>query len=155
MNLDAINLPEGVGNLTFGMTKSDIVKLLGDNFKERIETDGDLELEYEHLSIRCTFLKEFDYRLGVITTERKKATLCGEILFGKSKSQLRRFIREKLKGDISEEDGCIHEDGHIQEWIDVSEKNILFWFRNDELYLIDCFCSWADDDTPIWHESEA
>jgi hypothetical protein len=86
MNLDAINLPEGVGNLTFGMTKSDIVKLLGDNFKERIETDGDLELEFEHLSIRCTFLKEFDYRLGVITTERKKLLCVAKFFLVKARA---------------------------------------------------------------------
>jgi hypothetical protein len=155
MNLDEIYLSKGIGDFAFGMTKEAVIELLGNEYEEKIDDDSDLELQYEELDLRFTFWKDYGLRLCVISTERKSATLNNECLSGKTKQDLRNFIKNKLRSKLSEEDGFIHEDGHHQEWIEVSERNVSFWFRDDKLYLIDCFCAWDDDDNPIWSYSNA
>ncbi len=155
MNLDEIQLSKGVGDFRFGTTKSAVIAALGNEFEESIDEDGDIEVAYKSLALRFTFWKNFDFRLGVISTERSSATINEDNLIGKSLEYLREFISNTLLSKISEESGCIHEDGHRLEWLEVDEKSVTFWFRDNKLYLIETLCEWADDNTPAWTNFEA
>ena len=155
MNLDTIRLSQGIGDLSFGMKKMAIVSALGNEYSEDTNEFGDVDLQYTQLGLCFTLWKDSAFRLGRIDSERETAVLCGEQLIGGSKEDVRRFVQEKLHRMISEEDGCEHEDRSIQEWIEVDESNVTFWFRNDALYSIDWMCAWTDEDTPKWPTKRA
>lgn len=150
MNLDAICLLQGIDELEFGMERTSIIATLGNEYSEEIDESGDVKIEYSKFGLEFTFWSDEGFRLGVISTERDTSTLHEKCLIGKSKEDLKLFIKEELNGVISEEDGCEHEDGHIQEWIEVDSHSVSFWFRNDALYQIDWMCDWVDDETPKW-----
>ena len=59
---------------------------------------------------------------------------------GQSKAYVREFIKDTLHLSVQEEEGCEYTNGEIQEWIDVKEHFLMFWFRDDALYLIDLGC---------------
>ena len=61
-----------------------------------------------------------------------------------------KTIAERLKGQLSERDGCILEDGEIQTWIEVNALALAFWFLDGKLYLADWSVPWRDDETPDW-----
>ena len=156
MNLDFIQPHHGVGSLRFGMTDSAVIQLLGAPSDEFEDEDGDVQLSWEGLQLECTFFLESELQLGVVATERESARLVDRLLLGESKDQVRGFMATELGAAISEEDGCIHEDGTHQEWIDVDDLGLLFWFHDNVLYAIDCSCAWQDDETPKWpNESRA
>jgi hypothetical protein len=150
MNLDEIQPSIGIGDFKFGASKSEIVARLGNCYEVSTDDDGDVAVAYKQLSLSFQLWKDFDFRLGAISTERDTSTIFGEKVIGKSMEYLREFIFNNLQSEISEENGCIHEDGHRQEWIEVDEKNVIFWFSDNRLYLIDCFCGWENGSTPIW-----
>ena len=150
MNLDVIEPQRSVGDLLLGSTEREVIDLLGPDFEREIDEQGDLAIEYEDQGIRCTFWETNDFRLGWISVERPTASLCGAIPIGLSKAQIQELVSSKLKSSISEVDGVEHDDGHIQEWMNVDSHNLSFWFRDDSLYLIDVTCQWSDDDSPIW-----
>jgi hypothetical protein len=150
MNLDEIQPSMGIGDFRFGASKSEIVDRLGDCFEASTSDDGDVFIEYRQLSLSFQFWKDFDFRLGTISTGRDTSTIYGEKIIEESIEYVRELISNNLQSKISEEDGCIHEDGHRQEWIEVDEKNVIFWFLDNRLYLIDCFCGWENNSTPIW-----
>ena len=102
------------------------------------------------LDLNFSFWADFENRLGFVSTYRKSATINGENLFDSSKDEVESFIQDCLKGEITDRDGCIHEDGTVQESIDVDSRGLSFWFLDDSLYLIDWTCDWLDGDTPIW-----
>lgn len=150
MDLDTLYLSKGIGALSFGATRSDVIGALGEDFEEHVDDAGDVELEYKHLGLRFDLWKEFGFRLGSVASERETLSLCGARLFGKTKEEVRRFVEEELEGTVSEEDGCVHDDGSIQEWIAVDDENVIFWFDRGVLYLVDVMSDWDDDDTPSW-----
>ena len=154
MKLDEIYPKERVGEVVLGMKKEEIVSVLGDRFDEEVDEYGDVYLDFEEQGMFLTLWHDYEYRLGVIKTERTSMVLCETSLFDKSKEETREFIKEILRKEITEEDGCVHEDGRIQEWIDVDEEGLEFWFIDDRLYSIDCSCDWIDDNTPSWPERE-
>lgn len=155
MDVDTICLSRGVGDLFFGMKKTEIVDALGDEYSEETYEFGDVELEYTQLGLCFTLWEDSEFRLGMIASERTTAVLFGEQLVGRNKKDVKGFIEEKLHCRISEEDGCEHEDGSIQEWIEVEESNVSFWFQDDSLYSIDWTCAWIDSDTPKWPSKRA
>lgn len=149
-DLDTIYIGKGLGSILFGSTIEQINQLLGKPDYERTDEDGDIDFIYENQKLTFTFWSDHDYYLGYIGTERETAVLNGCKLIGKEESEIKRFIQETLKAKISEEDGCIHDNGDILRWIEINELKILFWFLNGILYLIDWSCEWIDDETPRW-----
>ena len=150
MNIDTINLLQGIDNLAFGMEKSSIVAALGNEYDEEIDESGDIHLEYSKIGLEFTFWSDEGFRLGIISSNRDTLTLCEKCLIGKRKEEIRLFVKEELNSVISEADGCDHEDGLIQEWIYVDSLWVSFWFQNDSLYQVDWMCDWVDNENPKW-----
>lgn len=141
---------EGIGEILFGMFKENILNNFDSRHLEELDDSGDVDIHYPELGLSFTFWKEFKGRLGSITSNRENTTLSGVKLIGRNKNDVRKFINSKLKSGISEENGCEHEDGDIQEWIDADDKSLSFWFLNDRLYQICWSCEWADNEQPKW-----
>ena len=146
--LDPISLHEGVSSILFGVSKDEVINLLGTEYEEVLDDEGNLRISYPTLGLEFSFWVDDNDRLGVISTSRKFSTLLGENLIGCTKSEVGTFIKIYLKCPITELDGCIHEDGEVQEWIDVDSRDLSFWFLNHSLYQIDWTCAWVDGDTP-------
>ena len=150
MDLDEIRPHHSVGDLVLGWSESQVIKTLGDNYSREIDEWGDLSIEYESIGMSFTFFESEEFRLGRISVERSTASLCGERLIGRSKEEIKKFIAKILRSTVSEEDGVEHENGLIQEWIDVDSHSLMYWFHDDALYLIDISCEWLDDEVPNW-----
>ena len=150
MNLDDIQPFRSVGDLTLGWPESKVIGALGDDYVREVDEYGDLSIEFEDRGILCTFWESDDFRLGWISVERPTALLYGQSLFGQPKAVIEQFVSSMLQTVVAETDGVTHEDGHVQEWIDVDTHGLTFWFRDDALYLIDVTCEWSDNDTPNW-----
>ena len=150
MDLDKILLFEGLKGIGFGATKQEIVVALGVASEQETCEDGDIGLYYDDQDLEFTLWADEEGRLGVIDSERDTLELHGIKLRGKSKAEVREFVAGSLKSCISEEDGWKHDDGEVQELIEVDEKSLTFWFRDDSLYLVSWSCEWADEDHPKW-----
>lgn len=153
MNLDVIEPHRSVGDLILGSTEGEVITALGNDYSRELDEYGDLTIECETRGIRCTFWETGEFRLGWISVERPTASLCGTTLIGQSKAEVKEFVKTALSSSVSEADGVTHDDGHVQEWMDVDSHGLTFWFRNDSLYLIDITCRWSKDDVPIWPDS--
>lgn len=152
-DLDTIHPGKGLGPILFGSTVEEVIGILGEPDYRETDDLGNVDLSYESQNLTFSFSRDDNFYLYHIGTERETLTLIGCKLFGKDEYEIKKFIQQKLKARISEEDGCIHENGLIQTWIDVDELNISFWFHDDELYLIDLFCDTIDVETYNWPEN--
>lgn len=134
----------------FGMRKDEVTTILGSHFQESIDEFGDVNIVYPNLELEFTFWADFEFCLGYITSLRETVLLQGKKLIGSTQAQIRLFIDLHLKAKITEEDGCSHEDGLIQDWISVDQFGVTFWFYDNTLYSIDWTCKWVDSETPKW-----
>jgi len=149
-DLDTVRLFHGLDGLPFGSTVSQARDLLGSPSSEAVDEYGDTTLEFQQHGLTLTFWGDYENRLGYIGTERATAAVSGVCLFEASEAEVAEFIRDVLSGEFSERDGCEHEDGQIQTWIDCDTHGVTFWFLDDALYSIDWTCAWSDNDRPIW-----
>ncbi len=152
-DLDAILLESGLEGLSFGCKPEFVVSKLGDPSESETDEDGDLTCLYEELGLTLTFWADFGLGLGDIGTERPQSHLRGQQLVGKSLDFMKAFIENELNTDVTEEDSCVHEDGHVQTWIEVDVLGITFWFDDGLLYLIDWTCEF-NGEVPIWFGSK-
>jgi len=150
MLLDEITPLRSVGDIWLGAKEDDVTKALGTDFARTVDEEGDVGIEYRSLGLRFVFWSDYGFKLGCIGVERTSASILGRGLSGQNKEQIERFIVDRLNTSISEANGCIHDDGSVQEWMDVDAQGLSFWFDNDALYLIDVSCDWTDTDEPKW-----
>jgi len=149
-DLDHIKPLLGLSEIKFGCDRNGVTALLGEPSIERTDSFGDIEIEYIKECLRFTFWADSEFKLGVISTERAEASLEGKVLVGMCEEEALNFVTNELDGTVTEQDGCIHEDGEIQTWMDVEPFGLCLWFRSGRLYLIDWFCDWSDNETPKW-----
>ena len=150
IDIDTIMIHEGINGIRFGMPRNDVLSKINSEHIEETDTEGDIDIIYQKLNLIFTFWKDYEFKLGSIQSERKDSILLGSKLIGSTKEQIKSFIYNELDSEITEEDGCEHEDGHIQEWLEADDKSLSFWFTNNSLYQICWTCAWADNDTPKW-----
>ena len=156
LDVDSILLNQGLPDIPFGATPNEIRVVLGEEDSlESLDDDGDFVLAYQSIALEFTFWGEYGDRLGYISTDRPDAMLLGFLPFGKNSATVKDFIANKLGATVTEEDGCLHEDGHRQTWLHVEACNVTFWFRDDSLYSVAWTCNWTGD-LPEWvDDSEA
>lgn len=153
-DLDHIRIHEGIDEILFGSKKDAVIKAIGTPPEENTHDNGDIELSYPSIGLSFDFWANFDFRLGRISSSRKSASLLGTNLIGSSKSTVTTFVSKDLNCEVTEQDGCIHESGEVQEWIFVDSQNLSFWFLNDTLESIEWTCLWADGEAPNWPQPE-
>jgi len=133
-DFNTIEIHKGLKDIRFGMNESDILNLLKDEHNKETDEYGDIEISFPSLQLKFTLWKDFEYKLGYIESERNELILLGQQLIGSNKNKITCFIKKDLKSHITEINGCVHEDGDIQEWLECD--SLTFWFINDKLYQI-------------------
>ena len=149
-DLDTVLLDSGLAGITFGCSSGIVLRMLGEPDSHETDDEGDEILEYEELGLTVTFWADFHDGLGFIGTERPSARLLGRQLVGQTEELVKTFIKNEIGAAITEEDGCVHEDGCVQIWIEVDSRHITFWFHDGQLYLIEWSCKWVGD-SPAWY----
>lgn len=149
MDLDKLSPLLGVGPITFGLKKDDVIGVMGTNFIEEWD-DEDLSIIYDAQGLEFTFWGDEDDRLGLIESTRESLTICDQQLFGASKEKIKELIKDELDGAPEISDSIEEEDGTIEEWIEVNDSSITFWFSNGLLSSLIISCDWIDEDQPVW-----
>ena len=150
INLDTVLIGQGLEEIPFGSSPDVVRQALGAPDSRESDDEGDQSFTYEKLGLELTFWADLGDGLGTIGTERPTARLRGRRIVGQSMDRIRDFIRHDLEAEITDEGGCVHQDGHVQSWVDVDSLNLSFWFRDHVLYLLDWSGEWVDDQ-PAWY----
>ena len=149
MDLDKLIQFKGIGTVTFGQTKSEVTKIMGDDYLEEPD-DDDLSIIYEDKGLEFTFWDDEDGRLGLIESARSSLVFCGKKLYGLTKDAVRKFINEDLGTEVTIDDSVQLEDGSLEAWLEVHDSEVIFWFTDGSLSSVTIGCQWVDDDKPSW-----
>ena len=149
MDFDKLIQFEGVGTVTFGQTKGEVIEIMGENYVEEMD-DDDCSLIYEDKGLEFTFWDDEDGRLGLIESARSTLIFCGKKLYGLTKDDVKKFIKEDLSTEITMDDSVTLEDGSLEEWLEVHDSEVIFWFTDGSLSSVTIGCEWVDDDVPKW-----
>lgn len=144
----------GIGEVKFGMLKTDVLSILGLPTEKDIEKDfetGDAveTWDYENYGVAFSFDEEEDWRLETITINSSNFELNGVGLVGKGVQEVQDFIEKHELGEMEFEDYSTPENPN-HELIDVDEANMFFWFTNEVLTEIQFGVQWDEDDNALW-----
>ncbi len=140
----------GLGELIFGMTRSDVKKLLGEADEiEAGEENDDLEYwHYDDLEISLVFDATEHNKLSTIVCANQTMTLYGEKLADMSKDNLVGLLKRKgHKALTFTED--FDEDVHL-ETIEADDIEMLFWLREGGLTEVQFGPFFVDEGTISW-----
>jgi len=115
-----LKLETGIGDIKFGMKKSEVEQILGLPDRVRIEEDDDdkLMLDYNALNLRLSFYPKEEDKLGYIECSNKKLTFKGK-----------RFIDTSIDLVKKEMFGEIISDWEINEYRSFTAHfNEKYWF---------------------------
>jgi hypothetical protein len=155
MDLDTILPHCGLDVITFGCDIAKVESTLGAPSQTVADDDGDVTLVYQDLELTFRFWLNYRLRLGAITSERTRMRF-GEVeVGGSAESTIAWLVTDVMHATVSERDGCIHEDGTRQTWLEVKDLCTTFWFLENRLYLADWGVRWKDDEEPEWPKGSA
>jgi hypothetical protein len=147
----------GLGIIKFGMTRAEIISILGeaDNIENYSYTDSDTELteawEYEELELSLNFDKDEDWRLVMISVTSDLYRLNGKKIIGLSHEKLLEQLNELKFSDLNLEDFS-SEEIPDHKLIEVESKSINFWIEDGVVDEIQWSPFFIDDDTIGWPE---
>ena len=149
-----IEIGVGVGDIKFGMFKTEVLETLGLPTNKEIEKDfetGDAveTWDYENFGISFSFDEEEDWRLETITINSSNFELRGVGLIGKNIQTVQDFIEKEAIGEMEFEDYSSPENPK-HELIDIDDANMFFWFDNQVLTEIQVGVKWDEDDNALW-----
>jgi hypothetical protein len=142
----------GLGNIKFGMKRAEVKLMLGEPSKidAYSNTDSDEDLteswEYNDLNISLSFFEEEDWKLLMISVYDGFYQLEGKSLIGLNKKTLVAELNKINFGEIDMDDS-FETDFEDEEFIEVQEKSMNFWFSNAILDEIRWTPNFMDDDT--------
>lgn len=152
--LKEIQLGKGLGNLTFGMKRSEVELLLGkpslvDSYSHS-DSNKDLteSWEYDALEISLNFDKDEDWKLIMMSVSNEACLFLGQELVGKEINFVADFLKTKYD-DIYIEDFS-ESDDEDHKVIELEEQSVNFWFVDGILDEIQWSPQFKDDDTIIW-----
>ncbi len=157
MTVKNIELGKGIGNLKFGITRKQVVALLGEpSEKETIEEDEDMgsseAWHYDELELSVTFDEDDDWKLSSIAASSSEFTFEGIDLLGLSQEEVMQQIEIMNLGDIETEE-IIGEESEDQQVATIAEVSLNLWFENGKLSEIQWAPYWdEDEETYIWPE---
>lgn len=144
----------GVGEVKFGMLKSDVLGILGMPTDKEVEKDfetGDAveTWDYDNCGIAFSFDEEENWKLETITINSSYFEFKGVGLVGKGIKEVQDFIEKNELGEMEFEDYSTEENPN-HELIDVDEANMFFWFTDEILQEIQFGVKWDEDDNALW-----
>jgi len=151
-----ILIGKGYGDIQFGMTRSEVKKILGepteiDEYASSDEADDNTEAyHYDEIELSVSFDELDDWRLSSIAVSDPDSTLEGLKLIGVSEEDLLDKIEDLDLGEYDKEDVSSPESPD-NEVITFFESSINFWFENGVVSEIQFGPIWDEDDEQyIW-----
>ena len=138
INIKNIEPGNGLGELVFGMSREDVVNLLGEpTEKEKYsysEEEDDLteSWHYDELDLSMSFDEEFDYCLSTISVSSNEYNLGGKELFGLEQEKLVAELNTLNINDLEVEDWSSDENPEHKS-IASESLGVIFWFDQGEL----------------------
>lgn len=152
-----ITLGQGLGDLIFGNTREEVIKLIGEpTEKESIEGDADsgsMEAwHYDELDLSLSFEEDADWRLLSITTASPNVLFEGIDLIGLSQGEVLEQMEVFNLGEFEIED--LSDDGSSLQMVATNDDfSLNLFFDNDLLTEIQWGPFWDDEDGKvIWPE---
>lgn len=146
----------GIGEIQYGMTEDDLIKLLGKpdkiDVEEYVEGSGDWHrvLWYSQRNLNFTFNKDDDFRLGTITIMGSGHKLFNKDLFNAPKSLVRTVVAGQSQELLPVED-YTELDNEPHECLNSNALGIMFWFDSDNMSEMQCsYLFESDNETIIW-----
>lgn len=153
-----ILIGKGLPQIKFGMTKSQVTKILGNPDEKEVyqyseqETDLTDAWHYDELGFSITFDEENDWLLGSIAVSMTPCLLDAQDVMDLSKMQLVQHLENIAIGKVEFDMDLDEETGLEMEVIFASDKNICFFLENDRVTEIKWSPIWADVESLDWPE---
>jgi hypothetical protein len=156
-NMNNIELGKGVDSLKFGMTKEEVLKLLGEpDDKELYSYDEDEESEedddltevwhYDTHEYSLSFDEADNWRLVMIAASDEKYTLEGKLIIGLDESSAIKLLNDLKLGTV-ETDELEDDGGRV---LKVEEKSLNVWMDNGIVSELQWGPFWDENDEPIF-----
>ena len=129
----------GLGRIKFLISIDDFKGLVGkpddeELIKEKIGELNSKILHYDSIGLSASFDEEFDWKLTSITVNDNNFHLHENYLFHVTKSTFLKMIKKLNLGHYVSD--VFKEEEYTSTTLFFEEKNISFWFENDELQKI-------------------
>ena len=137
-NIRNIQVGKGLGDLTFGKSREQVVAILGEPTEKEKYTLSDLDNDdteawhYDNLDLSLSFDEESNWRLSSIAVSSDEYLIDGETLIGKNKGEVVAFLIDKGWNEIEEDEEVKQENGS-NTLLHVDKASMSLWFENDEL----------------------
>lgn len=144
----------GYGNIKFGMSEQEVIKLLGRPTHRAVLTEEgepeDVTLEYENHGVDLSFTADDAYRLGAITFYHTYYLLNGIEFIDMSEADL---LREAPKAGIHDLELDFNEDETYGKNYASDELGLLFWVLEGVVDSVSILPQYADNEEDIiWPE---
>lgn len=149
LDLVTIRIGQGIGDLSFGLTRDEARQLLGPEYRI-IEGSDDPETEiwlYEPLGLALGFAAEHGGRLGSIETTRPEAILEGERIIGLTIMEAAIKLRALFDFPI---EAVFGEDEEVPEQLRLPDLEISFWNEGVVVESISLGVMEGDGGDPLW-----
>ena len=151
-----ILLGEGLEHVKFGMTKSQVNKILGKPDESEVyqfsEDEQDLTeaWHYDDQGFSVSFDQENDWLLGSIAVSQTTCVLEGMDVMGMNKATLVDGLNQLQIVDIEIEDHFEEEEDLQLEVVYCPEENICFFLEDDQVSEVKWSPRWTDTEMLDW-----
>lgn len=151
-----IVLGEGLPNVKFGMTKSQITKILGKPDETEVyqfsEDEKDLTeaWHYDDAGFSISFDQENDWLLGSIAVSQTPCLLHDQDIMGMDRASLLSFLEDAGFDDVETDVQQDDEEGLSLVVIYSPDENICFFLEDDEVTEVKWSPRWADTEMLDW-----
>jgi len=156
MSAIQILLGEGLENVKFGMTKSQVNKILGKPDETEVyqfsEDESDLTeaWHYDDAGFSVSFDQENDWLLGSIAVSQTPCVLEGTDVMGMPKATLMSHLDKLEICDVEVDHQEDEEEGLHLEVIYSPDENICFFLEADKVSEVKWSPRWADTEMLDW-----
>lgn len=154
MKNKAIKIGEGLGEITFGNTREQVLKILGEPTEKDVynaSEDDDYQTEdwhYDEIEVSLSFDEEDNFRLTTIATSSPEFVLNNKNLIGLSFDEVMKETEQLELGDNVLDD--YSEENENTKLLSYPNAGLNLWFEDDVLSEIQFAVLWKDEDTPAW-----
>lgn len=149
-----IQVGQGLGSVKFGMTREQVIAILGQPAEKDIESVEEEHMKseiwhYDALDVSLGFDEDENWRLVSIAVSSEFYKFDSAALIGKTRDEVEDILEKSNLHDLELDD--LDEEEETGQCLLISEESeINFWFENDTLTEIQWGPLFEDDDTIIW-----
>lgn len=149
-----IKIGEGLGEIIFGNTREQVLKILGNPTEKDVynaSEDDDYQTEdwhYDEIEVSLSFDEEDNFRLTTIATSSPEFVLNNKNLIGLSINEVLKETEQLELGDNVLDD--YSEENENTKLISYPNAGLNLWFEDEVLSEIQFAVLWKDEDTPAW-----